>query len=543
MQRDITHSLLSVDNLNISFHLPNHKQFHAVKGISFDLNAGETLALVGESGSGKSVTALSLLGLLPKSAEVKGSIKYRAQSILEMKEIDRQKLRGKDIAMVFQEPMTALNPLHTIEKQIAEPLLVHEKLTEKQAYARVLDLLKLVGFPEGADRLKAYPHQLSGGQRQRVMIAMALACHPKILIADEPTTALDVTIQAGIITLLKRLQDEMKMALILISHDLGMVRKFESSNTNNMRANIGVMSLGKMVEYGDITTVLNAPSHTYTQHLIASEPKGEPEPIKESAPVLLSCHNLNVTFGKPKSFWNPYGGTLKAVNNVSLNLFEGETIGIVGESGSGKSTIAYALLRLLNVPTEGSIVFQGHRLDDKSIKAIRQFRPSFQIIFQDPFSSLNPRFSASQIIGEGLKIHEPHLKERDYRERILKALKDVGLSEDHYDRYPHEFSGGQRQRIAIARALILNPAVVVLDEPTSALDRSVQGEVIDLLRKLQKERGLSYLFISHDLKVVRAMSHRIVVMYHGEIVETGKAKDIFDNPHHPYTQALLAAAL
>ncbi|MBX9977582.1 MAG: ABC transporter ATP-binding protein [Alphaproteobacteria bacterium] len=533
-------NLLSVKNLSIRFPSSNQtgSGVEAVKSVSFDLKKGETLALVGESGSGKSVTALSLLGLLPKSTAVSGDIFYDKQCLTQMKEPEFQRIRGKHIAMIFQEPMTALNPLHSLEKQIAETLFTHEGLTPKQAHIRVLELLDLVGFPEGKDRLNAYPHQLSGGQRQRVMIAMALACDPKILIADEPTTALDVTIQAGIINLLKELQKKLSMSLILISHDLGMVKKFANGDHTS---HIGVMCKGAMVEFGEIHNVLSKPTHPYTQHLIASEPCGHPFSVASNASTLLSCDNVSVTFGKPKNFWNPYGGTLKAVDDLSLDLKEGETIGIVGESGSGKSTLAYALLRLLNTPSEGAIIFNGARLDQKSQKELRPYRSKLQVIFQDPFSSLNPRFSASQIVGEGLKIHEPHLTGTQHRERIFSVLQDVGLGEEHYDRYPHEFSGGQRQRLAIARALILNPNVVVLDEPTSALDRSVQAEVIELLRGLQKDLRLSYLFISHDLKVVRAMSHRMIVMREGKIVEAGDAETLFNAPKHPYTQSLLLA--
>ncbi len=530
-------ALLSVKNLNISFK-GGDAYTPVVRDVSFKLNAGETLALVGESGSGKSVTALSLLGLLPKSATISGDIRYQESLLTQMTDAELQKVRGKQIAMIFQEPMTALNPLHSIEKQIAEPLITHEGLTLKQAQPRVIELLRRVGFPEAKERLTAYPHQLSGGQRQRVMIAMALACTPKILIADEPTTALDVTIQAGIIRLLQSLQKELHMALIFISHDLGIVRKLGAGNSSYM----GVMHKGEMVEFGDINGVLNTPQHAYTRYLIVSEPSGRPLPVPQTAKTVLSCEGMTVTFGKPRSFWNPRGYELKAVDNLSLALREGETMGVVGESGSGKSTFAYALLRLLTIPYEGSVIFQGEHLDQKTRKQLRPYRSKLQIIFQDPFSSLNPRFSASQIVGEGLRVHEPHLRAFDYRARVVDALNAVGLGEEHYDRYPHEFSGGQRQRLAIARALILDPKVVILDEPTSALDRSIQAEVIDLLQYLQKERRLSYLFISHDLKVVRAMSHRIIVMYQGKIVEEGEANEIFTSPQHVYTQNLLAAA-
>jgi len=532
-------SLLCVKNLSVQFSSPTQGDFIAVQDLSYDLKKSKTLALVGESGSGKSVSVLALLGLLPKSATVQGKASFEGENLLAMDENSLQKIRGKDIAMVFQEPMTALNPLHTIERQITEPLLLHEGLTPLQARNRTLDLLKLVGFPEGEGRLNAYPHELSGGQRQRVMIAMSLACSPKILIADEPTTALDVTIQAGIIKLLKRLQDELQMGLILISHDLGMVRKFATKDDSH----IAVMKNGHCVEYGDIENILKRPEHPYTQHLIAAEPHGEPRPITKTAKTILTCNHLSVSFGRKKSFWHPKAYVVDAVKDASFTLKQGETIGIVGESGSGKSTLAYALLKLLPVPYKGEVAFDGKRIDTLRAKELRALRAQLQIIFQDPFSSLNPRFSASQIVGEGLRIHEPHLNEDQRRERILLALEKVGLGQEFYNRYPHEFSGGQRQRLAIARALILNPHLVVLDEPTSALDRSIQAEVIELLRNLQKEHNLSYLFISHDLKVVRAMSHRIIVMKGGQIVEEGPAQKVFETPQHAYTQILLKAAI
>lgn len=546
--------LLSVKNLCVTFQQGDQPPVHAVKDVSFDLYPGQTLTLVGESGSGKSITALSCLGLLPASATFSGEIIYTEKdgsplSILQAKEKRLQTLRGKHIAMIFQEPMTALNPLHTLEKQIAEPLIIHEGLTQKQARQRVIELLQIVEFKDGENRLNAYPHQLSGGQRQRVMIAMALACNPRILIADEPTTALDVTIQAGIIKLLQKLQRDLGMALILISHDLGMVRRFSTQDARAedlYHSHMAVMRHGHIVEYGKITDILSAPQHAYTKHLIESEPKGHPAPLSTDASTVLEGRNIHVTFGRKKSFWHPNDRELNAVKDVSMTLQKGETLGIVGESGSGKSTLAYALLRLLNVPVQGDILLNNIHIDEKTLpspKSVRPFRKTFQIIFQDPFSSLNPRFSASQIIGEGLKIHDPHLSSKDMQKRIEQALMDVGLDTSHYHRYPHEFSGGQRQRLAIARALILNPHVLVLDEPTSALDRSVQSDVIDLLRRLQKELSLSYLFISHDLKVVRAMSHRIMVMQHGNVVEVGDAEEIFNSPREDYTKILLNSVL
>ena len=546
--------LLSLKNFFVTFQQGNNDPTYAARDISFDLYAGQTLVLVGESGSGKSITALSCLGLLPSSAKTSGEIFYRSSgkdplSILKAKEKELQNLRGKHIAMIFQEPMTALNPLHTLEKQIAEPLMIHEGLTLKQARVRVLELLNLVEFKDGENRLNAYPHELSGGQRQRVMIAMALACNPRILIADEPTTALDVTIQAGIIQLLQKLQRDLGMALILISHDLGMVRRFATnaaSENNHHPSQMVVMRHGHIVEYGDITRILEKPTHDYTKHLIESEPKGHPAPLPKDAVTVLGGRCVNVTFGRKKSFWHPNDHELHAVKDISLTLKRGETLGIVGESGSGKSTLAYALLRLLNVPVKGEILLKNERIDEGAMhspKAMRPFRKIFQIIFQDPFSSLNPRFSAAQIIGEGLKIHEPTLSFKEQQERIEQSLLDVGLETSHYYRYPHEFSGGQRQRIAIARALILKPHVLVLDEPTSALDRSVQSDVIDLLRRLQHDFSLSYLFISHDLKVVRAMSHRMMVMQNGQVVEIGGAEEIFQHPQHAYTQKLLSCVL
>lgn len=551
--------ILSVKNLSVTFHQGQQKPVHAVSDVSFDLYTGQTLALVGESGSGKSITALSCLGLLPLSATKTGQILYGEHSkepisILNAKEKSLQNLRGQHIAMIFQEPMTALNPLHTIEKQIAEPLMLHEGLSLKKARPRVLELLNLVEFKDGENRLNAYPHELSGGQRQRVMIAMALACNPRILIADEPTTALDVTIQAGIIQLLQKLQRDLGMALILISHDLGMVRRFANNNLENNndgteqnnQSHMVVMRHGKIIEYGPIAETLENPQHDYTKHLIESEPKGQPAALLKDADTVLEGRNIHVTFGRKKSFWHPNDRELHAVKDISLSLKIAETLGIVGESGSGKSTLAYAMLRLLNIPVDGEISFNNTRIDAgvlPSSKSLRPFRKSFQIIFQDPFSSLNPRFSASQIIGEGLKMHEPYLSKNDATQRIEQALIDVGLDASHYYRYPHEFSGGQRQRIAIARALILKPKVLVLDEPTSALDRSIQSDVIDLLRRLQRDFSLSYLFISHDLKVVRAMSHRIMVMQHGHVVESGDAETIFQHPKHPYTQRLLSCVL
>jgi len=530
-------SLLSVKDLGVTFHQAGQGDHLAVKGVSFDLDQGETLALVGESGSGKSVSALSILGLLPypQASHPAGSILFQGKELLNQSEDILRKIRGSEIGMIFQEPMTALNPLHTIEKQISEPLEVHKRLTRVQARSEVIDLLKLVGFPDGVDRLNAFPHQLSGGQRQRVMIAMALACRPKLLIADEPTTALDVTIQASILELIQSLQRRFQMGLLLISHDLGMVAK--------MSEHIAVMRSGEIVEAGKTLDVLKEPNHPYTQHLIAAEPSGAPAPLPLHPEVILKANDLCVTFkGKKASlFSRKTEKDVKAVDHVSLHLNRGETLGIVGESGSGKSTLAYSILRLQE-SQGGGIAFNGIDLHVLKPKELRHLRRLMQIIFQDPVGSLNPRLSVGQIVAEGLVVHNKNLTSAQIDAHVAERLEEVGISADFRNRYPHEFSGGQRQRIAIARALILQPKLLVLDEPTSALDRSIQAEVIDLLRTLQTRHQLSYLFISHDLKVVRAMSHRIIVMKDGKIVEEGSVDQIFNHPQTPYTQSLIRAA-
>jgi microcin C transport system ATP-binding protein len=529
-------TLLKVSNLSVAFHQNNQSDVMAVKDVSFDLDQGQTLALVGESGSGKSVSALSILGLLPypQATHPTGSILFQGQELLNQSEDVLRRVRGSEIGMIFQEPMTALNPLHTIERQIAEPLEVHKKLTRSQACSHVIDLLKLVGFEDGADRLRAFPHQLSGGQRQRVMIAMALACEPKLLIADEPTTALDVTIQASILELIQSLQKRFKMALLLISHDLGMVAK--------MSERVAVMRHGEIVETGNTIDVLKKPKHPYTQHLISSEPSGTPAPLPLHPKVILSCKDLCVTFEKKKSLFSKrQEKAIKAVDQVSLKLNTGETLGIVGESGSGKSTLAYTLLRL-QANQGGEIIFEKTDISRLKQHELRPLRKSMQIIFQDPFGSLNPRLSIEQIIAEGLVVHNKELSSKEIQKAVTHRLEEVGIDPRFQSRYPHEFSGGQRQRIAIARALILQPKLLILDEPTSALDRSIQAEVIDLLRNLQTKHQLSYIFISHDLKVVRAMSHRIIVMKNGKIVEEGPVEKIFGNPETLYTQTLLKAA-
>lgn len=528
-------TLLRVDHLSVHFHSRNLPPFEAVKDVSFHLNQGETLALVGESGSGKSVSALSILGLLPypMASHPTGSILFQGQELLNAPEATLRKIRGHDIGMIFQEPMTALNPLHTLEKQIAEPLLIHKGMSKAQAKERVIELLQLVGFADGVNRLQAFPHQLSGGQRQRVMIAMALACEPKLLIADEPTTALDVTIQASILDLIRNLQNQFQMGLLLISHDLGMVAK--------MAQKIVVMRNGEVVEQGPTATVLKKPKHPYTQHLVQSEPSGHPAPIPKKASPILQIKDIGVTFKGQKKSWLSHGShDVRAVDGISFSLVAGETVGIVGESGSGKSTLAYAILRL--VDSKGDINFCGTELQGLSRRVIRPLRPEMQIIFQDPFSSLNPRLSVGQIVAEGLEIHQKYLDKNAINDQVETILQEVGLSPETRNRYPHEFSGGQRQRIAIARALILKPKLLILDEPTSALDRSIQAEIIDLLRSLQKRYQLAYLFISHDLKVVRAMSHRMIVMKQGRIVEEGKTEKIFTQPKDVYTKTLIHAS-
>jgi len=525
-------SLLKVTDLSVRFSPKGSQTIDVVKNISFSLERGQTLALVGESGSGKSVTALSILGLLPYpvASHPSGSVLYEGHELLNQGEDILRAYRGNRIGMVFQEPMTALNPLHSIERQIAEPLLIHRGMTPIQARTRVLELLDLVGFKDGSTRLEAYPHQLSGGQRQRVMIAMALACEPDLLIADEPTTALDVTIQAGIIDLIKSLQQQFNMGLLLISHDLNMVKKIAQ--------NILVMKEGELIESGSCSDVLSSPKHPYTQALVAAEPSGTPLSTPGTE-TIVETQDLSVEFDQKATWFWQKPTKFKAVDRISLALKKGETLGIVGESGSGKSTLAYAILRLLR--STGLIIYAGQAIDKMTMKQIRPLRHHMQIIFQDPFSSLNPRFSVQQIIGEGLEVHTK-LTTDEIEAEVKSILREVGLSEDARHRYPHEFSGGQRQRISIARALVLRPEVLILDEPTSALDRSIQAEIIDLLRGLQKKHNLSYMFISHDLKVVKAMSHRIIVMKDGEIVEQGSTNDVVYHATTEYAKTLMQAA-
>jgi microcin C transport system ATP-binding protein len=531
--RDMAESpLLRVSDLAVSFGRGS-RQVDAVRGVSFDIGEAETVALVGESGSGKSVTALSIMRLLPYPLawHPSGAIRFRGDEVLTASAERMRALRGDRIAIIFQEPLTSLNPLHSIEKQIAEVLFVHKRMNAARARERVIELLHLVGLGEAESRLNDLPHTFSGGQQQRVMIAMALANEPDLLIADEPTTALDVTIQAQILDLLKDLQARMRMALLLITHDLGIVRK--------MAERVCVMTSGEIVEQGRVADVFAAPKHVYTRRLLAAEPKGRPEPGPADAEEVLRATNAKVWFPIKRGVLKRTVGHVKAVDGISLRLRAGHTLGVVGESGSGKSTLGRALLRLTQ--SEGSIVFQGRELQGLSWSAVRPLRRRMQIVFQDPYGSLSPRLTVGQIVGEGLQIHRLGTAE-ERRLRIEAALEEVGLDPVVQDRYPHEFSGGQRQRIAIARALVLKPDVIVLDEPTSALDMSVQAQIVELLRALQRAHGLAYLFISHDLKVIRALAHDVLVMRDGKVVEQGPAEEILSCPRGHYTRALIAAA-
>ncbi|MBN9535299.1 MAG: microcin ABC transporter ATP-binding protein [Alphaproteobacteria bacterium 65-37] len=524
--------LLTVRDLAVTFGIGD-KAVQAVRGVSFDIARGETVALVGESGSGKSVTALSVLQLLPypSASHPTGSIRFQDRELVGASTRDLLQVRGNRISMIFQEPMTSLNPLHTIERQVNEVLILHKGLSRDAARQRTLELLEQVGIPEAAKRLDAYPHQLSGGQRQRVMIAMALANEPDLLIADEPTTALDVTIQAQILKLLKNLQARYGMALLFITHDLGIVRK--------MADRVCVMTKGRIVEHGPVAQVFDHPQHSYTQHLLSAEPKGRPAAADPTAPEILRLDDLKVHFPIKRGVLRRTVGYVKAVDGVSIALREGHTIGLVGESGSGKTTLGLALLRLER--SAGGIRFDGQDLQTLSQRNLRPLRRQMQIVFQDPFSSLSPRMSVGEIVGEGLEVHRIGTRE-ERQQMIVQALTEVGLDAAARDRYPHEFSGGQRQRISIARALVLKPRLIVLDEPTSALDMSVQAQIVDLLRDLQTRYKLAYLFISHDLKVVRALADEVVVLRHGKVVEHGSAAQVFQSPQTPYTQALIAAA-
>ena len=532
----MTDPLLSVRDLSVAFSHGAHggEETLAVDRVSFDIGKGETVALVGESGSGKSVTALSILKLLPYPAarHPSGTITFKGRELLGLPDRDMRRVRGDDITIVFQEPMTSLNPLHTIEKQIGEILLLHRGLTGNAARARTIEVLGQVGIPDPQSRLASYPHQLSGGQRQRVMIAMALANEPDLLIADEPTTALDVTVQAQIIALLKDVKARLGMSLLFITHDLGIVRKIADR--------ICVMKEGKIVEQGAVERVFTSPEHPYTRALLAAEPKPDPAPPQPDAPVMLQATDLKVWFPIKRGLLRKVVGHIKAVDGVSIDLRKGETLGVVGESGSGKTTLGLALLRLIS--SEGPIVFMGRALQGLRFKQMRPFRRDMQIVFQDPYGSLSPRMSIAEIIREGLNVHHPDMPEHERDARVVRALNDVGLDPATRFRFPHEFSGGQRQRIAVARAIVLEPTFIVLDEPTSALDMLIQSQMVDLLRSLQKRRNLTYLFISHDLRVVAALASRLVVMRQGKVVEAGAAADLFKNPKSDYTRALFAAA-
>ncbi|WP_249692564.1 ABC transporter ATP-binding protein [Stappia sp. WLB 29] len=529
----ITRPLLSVRELSVAF-TQNGVTHTAVDRISFDIGSGETLALVGESGSGKSVSALSAVKLLPypSASHPTGEILFKGEDVLKADEAALRRIRGNEISMIFQEPMTSLNPLHTVEKQIAEVLKLHRGMGETTARARVVQLLDQVGIRDPESRLQSYPHQLSGGQRQRVMIAMALANEPDLLIADEPTTALDVTVQAQILKLLKELQRDVGMAMLFITHDLGIVRKVADR--------VCVMTKGEIVESGTVREVFENPQHEYTRHLIAAEPKGKPPVTDETRPVVVEARDVKVWFPVRRGLLRRTVDHIKAVDGIDVTVREGQTLGIVGESGSGKTTLGLALLRMIS--STGKIRFGAREIDKLSWKDMRPLRRDMQIVFQDPFGSLSPRMSVADIVGEGLAVHFPGITADERDAKVAAALVEVGLDADTRFRYPHEFSGGQRQRISIARAMVLQPKFVMLDEPTSALDMSVQAQVVDLLRDLQKRHGLAYLFISHDLKVVRALANEVIVMRAGKVVEAGAAADVFDAPKSDYTKALMAAA-
>jgi microcin C transport system ATP-binding protein len=525
--------LLDIEDLHTSFGR-GEAEVKAVAGVSLGIDKGETVALVGESGSGKSVTALSVLQLLPYPLawHPKGSVRFQGEELMGKPAARLRSLRGNRVAMIFQEPLTSLNPLHGIARQIGEVLFVHKGMTGADARARVVELLHLVGLAEAESRLDALPHEFSGGQQQRVMIAMALANDPDLLIADEPTTAVDVTIQAQILKLLKDLQARLGMALLLITHDLGIVRR--------MAERVAVMHRGRIVEEGPVAGIFGAPAHAYTRHLLASEPKGAPDSAPADAPEIMACRDLRVWFPVKRGVIRRVVGHVKAVDGITLQVRRGRTLGVVGESGSGKSTLARALLRLEK--SEGEIAFQGRGIERLRARALRPLRRQMQIVFQDPFGSLSPRLSVGQIVEEGLVVHGLGGAPEERRRLIGRTLEEVGLDPATQDRYPHEFSGGQRQRIAIARALILKPSFIVLDEPTSALDMSVQAQIVELLRDLQRRHDLAYLFISHDLKVVRAMAHEILVLRRGRVVEQGPADAVINDPKDPYTRALMAAA-
>jgi microcin C transport system ATP-binding protein len=529
----INQPLLDVRDLSVAFHHGSGTSI-AVDHVSFEIKRGECVALVGESGSGKSVSALSILRLLPypTASHPSGHIRFKGHELLGMSEREIRGIRGNDISIIFQEPMTSLNPLHTIGAQIGEILQLHNGMRGTKARARTLELLTQVGIPEPETRLASYPHQLSGGQRQRVMIAMALANEPDLLIADEPTTALDVTVQAQILTLLADIRQRLGMSLLFITHDLGIVRRIADV--------VCVMNNGKIVEQGPVEQVFTSPQHAYTRALLAAEPKPDPAPPRPEQPVVMSTDDLKVWFPIKRGLLRKTVGHIKAVDGVTLAVRKGETLGVVGESGSGKTTLGLALLRLIS--SDGPIVFLGSDIQGLQFKAMRPIRRDMQIVFQDPFGALSPRMSVGDIIAEGLSVHQPQLSDDALEARVVKALVDVGLDPKTRFRYPHEFSGGQRQRISIARAAVLEPSFVVLDEPTSALDMLFQAQMVDLLRELQRKRDLTYMFISHDLRVVASLASHLIVMRHGKVVEEGPASELFKNPKTDYTRALFAAA-
>jgi microcin C transport system ATP-binding protein len=530
----INQPLLAIRDLSVSFHQQQGADVLAVDRVSFEIERGECVALVGESGSGKSVSALSILKLLPypTAFHPSGNIRFKGQELLSLPENRMRAIRGNDISIIFQEPMTSLNPLHTIESQIGEILHLHNGISNTKARARTLELLTQVGIPEPETRLASYPHQLSGGQRQRVMIAMALANVPDLLIADEPTTALDVTVQAQILALLADIRKRLGMSLLFITHDLGIVRRIADR--------VCVMNGGKIVEQGPVEDVFTAPKHPYTKALLAAEPKPDPAPPRPGSPVVMSANDLKVWFPIKRGLLRKTVGHIKAVDGVSLAVRKGETLGVVGESGSGKTTLGLALLRLIS--SDGPIVFLGKNIQGLKFKAMLPFRRDMQIVFQDPFGALSPRMSVGDIVAEGLSVHQPALSHEGRDERVVKALRDVGLDPETRFRYPHEFSGGQRQRISIARAVVLEPNFVVLDEPTSALDMLFQAQMVDLLRELQRKHDLTYMFISHDLRVVASLASHLIVMRQGKVVEEGPAAELFKQPKSDYTKALFAAA-
>ncbi len=524
--------ILQIDDLSIAFTVSGETTT-AVDHISLDIKKGETVALVGESGSGKSISSLSVLKLLPPVASYpSGKILFKGKDILSSSDEELRKVRGNDITMIFQEPMTSLNPLHTIEHQISEILELHKGMSGKAARERVIELLTQVGIRDPQTRLSAYPHQMSGGQRQRVMIAMALANEPELLIADEPTTALDVTVQAQILELLKDLQTKNGLSILFITHDLGIVRRIADRCC--------VMQQGKIVEQGVTESIFTKPKHDYTKHLLSAEPKGSPPESNSSSPIVLEAKDMKVWFPIKKGFLRRTVDHVKAVDGIDLTLREGQTLGVVGESGSGKTTLGMALTRLIS--SQGDISFVGRDINQYSFKQMRDLRDQMQVVFQDPYGSLSPRMSVGEIIAEGLTIHNKELSSDQRDEMVVNALEETGLDPETRHRYPHEFSGGQRQRIAIARAIVLEPKFIMLDEPTSALDMSVQAQVVDLLRDLQNRRKLAYMFISHDLKVVKALANEVIVMRLGKVVEQGSAKQIFESPKTDYTKALIAAA-